>query len=280
MGGGGGSSGTTTQQSNSEAGPPSFLKPYLQQGIWDLNWEYDHNKYNVPGYYPGELVAPLSTQSQGAVNAATNLAGGNPATSAGVDSLTRFLRGDYTNPTTNPDYLKALQVSHQPYIDQFNKDVLPGITSTFSGAGRYGSGAMADTIDRATTNLNRTISDSDAKAGSDYYSTALQQMLQANGLVPGLSGALWQNVGGLGAAGQTVDQNRQAQDAAEQAKYNYNSNKQMNYIAQYLAMLNGGYPGGTNTGTTTGQSTQPTGDNTGQIIGGVASLAGTAAMFL
>src|SRR6185312_10952420 len=102
----------------------------------------------------------------------------------------------------------------------------------------------------------------DAQAGSQYYQNALGQQLQANGMAPQLNSSLLQNVAALGAAGQTVDQQRQAQDAAAQAAYNYNANAQMNYISQYLAMLNGGYPGGTNSGssftnTSTSQSGSP-----------------------
>lgn len=268
---GGGSSGTTYQQSQSESGPPSFLQPYLQNGIHDLVNYYNANP-NAPAYYSGETVAPLSSQSQAAVNMAGALASNNPTLSAANGALTRFLSGNYTNPLTNPDYQAALSASFQPEIDAFNQQILPGINSSYSSAGRYGSGARASAIDQATKTLDNSMSNAAAQAGANYYTNALGQQLQAAQSVPGINTANWQDVSGLGAAGQTVDQQRQAQDAAAQAAYNYNANAQMNYISQYLAMLNGGYPGGTTSGSgftnsTTTQSASPF----SQIMGGIGA---------
>lgn len=278
---GGGSSGTTYQQSQSESGPPSFLQPYLKQGIWDLAYQYQTHP-NAPAYYSGEAVAPLSTQSQQAVNAAGNLVSNNPVLPQAISSLNKFDSGAYVDPTTNPDYLNALAASHQPYIDQFNNQILPGVQSGFEGAGRYGSGANQNATQQALKTLGTTISNSDAQAGSNYYQQALGQQLQANSLAPQLNQALLGNVSALGAAGQTVDQNRQAQDAAAQAAYNYNSNAQMNYISQYLAMLNGGYPGGTNSGSGSAFSNQSSnGGLFGNILGGVGlGLQGASLIML
>ena len=84
---------------------------------------------------------------------------------------------------------------------------------------------------------------------------------------------------GLAAAGRTVDRQRQAQDAAAQAAYNYNANAQMNYIAQYLAMLNGSYPGGTTRGSGfTGTSTYQAGDPFSQVVGGIGALGSLLGM--
>jgi hypothetical protein len=272
--GGGGGQQQQYQTQQSSSGPPAFIQPALQSGINDLTNYYNSNK-TAPGYYSGETVAPLSTPSQGAVSAATGLAGNNPVTGAATSSLTNFLNGSYTNPLTNPDFQSALAASHQPYIDQFNNQILPGVQSGFEGAGRYGSGANQNATQQALKTLDTTINNSDATAGSNYYSQALQQMLGANAIAPSLNSSLWQNISGLGAAGQTVDQQRQAQDAAAQAAYNYNSNAQMNYISQYLSMLNGGYPGGETNSSGFAQSYQPT-NAFGGIMGGVTSGLGLA----
>jgi hypothetical protein len=273
--GGGGGQQQQYQQQQSSSGPPAFLQPYLQSGIADLAGQYNSTGKQAPAYYSGETVAPLSTQSQGAVNAATGLAGSNPVTGAATSSLTNFLNGSYTNPLTNPDFQSALAASHQPYIDQFNNQILPGVQSGFEGAGRYGSGANQNATQQALKTLDTTINNSDATAGSNYYSQAMQQMLGANAIAPSLNSSLWQNISGLGAAGQTVDQQRQAQDAAAQAAYNYNSNAQMNYISQYLSMLNGGYPGGETSSNGVATSYQPT-NAFGGIMSGVTSGLGLA----
>lgn len=260
MGGGGSSGGsgqTTYQTSQSSNAPPAYLQPFLQGGIQDLSNYYNAHT-TAPSYYSGETVAPLSAQSQGAVSNATSLANNNPTLSSANTALQGFINGNYVNPNTNPDFQSALAASHQPFIDQFNNQILPGIQSSMEGAGRYGSGANPNLVNQATKTLGTTISNADAQAGSQYYTNALGQQANAAAVgAPNLNAANWQNVAGLGAAGTTVDQQRQAQDTSNQSAYNYNANSQMNYISQYLAMLNGGYPGGESTGSSTGQSYQP-----------------------
>ena len=271
---GGGSSGTTWQQSQSESGPPAFLQPYLQNGINDLVNYYNAHP-NAPAYYSGETVAPLSTQSQAAIDRAGALAGNNPTLAAANGSLARFLNGSNVDPRANPDYQTALAASFQPAIDAFNSQILPGINASYSASGRYGSGARAGAIDRATKTLDNSLANAAATAGANYYTHALDQQLQAAQLAPGLNTANWQDVSGLAAAGRTVDRQRQAEDAAAQAAYNYNANAQMNYIAQYLAMLNAGYPGGTNRGSGfSNSSATRSASPFDQALGGIGALTG------
>lgn len=270
---GGGPQGTNASSQQSSSGPPAFLQPYLQGGIKDLNAYYGANP-TAPQYYSGETVAPLSTQSQGAVTGAANLAGNDPMLTSANSTLQDFINGKFTNPTTNPDFQAALSASHQPYIDQFNKQILPGIESTMEGAGRYGSGATPNLVDQATRTLNTTINNADAQAGSQYYTNAKGQQESAAAIgAPNVNTANWQNVAGLGAAGTTVDQQRQAQDTSSQAAYNYNSNAQMNYISQYLSMLNGGYPGGETTSSGTSSTYQPT-NTFSSLLGSGLGIAG------
>lgn len=270
---GSGSQGTNTSSQQSSSGPPAFLQPYLQQGIGQLAGYYANNP-TAPSYYSGETVAPLSPQSQGAVSGATSLAGSDPIVSGANSSLLNFINGSYVNPNTNPDFQGAIAASQQPVIDAFNHQVLPGIESTMEGAGRYGSGETPNLVDQATKTLGTTLSNAATLAGSQYYTNALGQEESADAVgAPNLNTANWQNVSGLGAAGTTVDQQRQAQDTSSQAAYNYNANAQPNYISQYLAMLNGGYPGGETNSTGTTSTYQP--QNTfSSLLGGGLGLAG------
>lgn len=271
LNGGGGGTQQTTQTQNSSSGPPEFLQTYLQNGVNDLV-NYYNNNHTAPAYYSGETVAPINaTQNQATagISGLTN----SPSLNAANGSLTNFVNGNYTNPTTNPDYQAALSASHQPYINQFNNQILPGVQGTFSAAGRYGSGAQQSAVGQAVNNLNTTINNADAQAGANYYTNALQQQLQANSLIPQVNSAQLQNYGALYNAGTQQQQTQQAQDASNQAAYNYNSNAQMNYISQYLAMLNGGYPGGTTSGTSYGTAYQPT-NTAGGIMGGITSGLG------
>jgi hypothetical protein len=271
LNGGGGQTSTQQQTQQSETGPPSYLQPYLKSAIQSVSDYYQQNP-NAPQYYSGETVAPLSGTTQNAISNATNWANNNPMLPGSAASLNKFTSGAYVDPTTNPDYLKALSASHQPYIDQFNNQILPGVQSGFEGAGRYGSGANQNATQQAVKNLDTTINNADAQAGSQYYQQALNQMLTANSLVPGANQAQLNNINAQSAAGTMIDQNRQAQDAAAQAAYNYNSNAYPNYMAQYMAILNGGYPGGSSSGTSTGTTYQPTNQLGGIMSGAMGGI--------
>lgn len=273
MSGGSTQGGTTYQQTSSSSEPPSFIQPMLKQALNNLSTYYAQNP-TAPAYYPGQTVADLSAPTTSAINQAGSLATSNPVTGASTDSLTKFLNGDYTNPLTNPDFQSALTASHQPYIDQFNTQIIPGITSQFAGSGRSGgSGLQQQFTQQALTNLNTTLGNADAQAGSKYYTDALQQMLAANGLVPGINSSLWQNVSGQGAAGSTLDNYNQAIIDAAMAKYNYNVNAPFDYVSKYVNILNGGYPGGNTTSSGSGTTYTPT-NQFGSILGSGLGLAG------
>ena len=77
----GGGQQTSKQQSTSETGPPSFIQPYLQQGVQDLAQLYQSNP-NAPAYYPGQTVADFSPQTSGSIGMASDLAANNPTLSA------------------------------------------------------------------------------------------------------------------------------------------------------------------------------------------------------
>lgn len=268
----GGGTGQSVTQQQSETGPPSFIQPYLQSAVGKLNNYYDNNP-NPPAYYGGETVAPINSTQQTAINNTADWANNNPLLPGSAASLNKFTSGAYVDPTTNPDYLKALSASHQPYIDQFNNQILPGVQSGFEGAGRYGSGANQNATTQAVNSLNTTINNADAQAGSNYYSQALGQMLSANSLIPGVNSAALANNSALLGAGTLQQQTQQSQDAAAQAAYNYNQNAYPNYIAQYMGLLNGGYPGGQSSMSGFQQSMQPT-NTAGGIMSGIMGGAG------
>lgn len=268
----GSSGGSNYQSQQSSSGPPAFLQPYLQGAIGDLSSYYNAHK-TAPAYYSGETVAPLSTQSQGAVNMASGLAGNNPTLTAANSQLTDTLNGKYLDPSQNPAYQGAIRAAIDPLTTQFMDQTIPGITSQFAGAGGTGSGIQHQLVDDATRAYGTGVGNAAYTAANNFYQGARTNQIQAAGLTPGINTSNWQDVSGLGAAGQTVDQQRQAQDVSNQAAYNYNANAQPNYISQYLSMLNGGYPGGETTTSGMAQGYQPT-NAFGSILGSGLGIAG------
>lgn len=275
MSGGGQSTQTTSTKNVNE--PPAFIKPYLQAGIGDLTNLYNSNK-TAPEYYPGQTVAPFSSTTESALSALEQRgANGSPLVSNAQGQLNDTISGNYLDPTTNPQFQAALTASNQPYIDQFMGTVLPGITSSFEGSGRTGSPAHQAAVDRAVTGLNRTISDSNTKAGADYFNTERGRQVAATTAAPTLANQDYVDINQQGLAGQARDNQSQALIDADVAKYNYDQNAQWDYINRYLASLNGGYPGGTSTGTGTTTGSRPN-DTFGQIFGAGTSLAGLGLM--
>lgn len=275
MSGGGGSSGgqQSYQQTKSSNEPPAFIQPYLKQGINDLSALYTGNP-TAPDYYPNSTVAPQSEFTRSAISALGNYGqNGGQYTDASGQMLTDTLNGKYLDPTSSPDYLKAIDASHQPYIDQFTKQIIPGITSAFEGSGRTGSGAHQAAVDQATTSLNRSIGDADAKTGAQYFTNARAQQLQAAGLIPQQTQADLAKINATGEAGDITDAYNQSKINEDVSRYNYNNNKQWDYISRYLGILNGGYPGGESTGSSYGYQPHQ-GGGFGSFFGPAMSLAG------
>lgn len=278
---GGGGSGSSLQTTKNVNEPPEYIKPMLQGGITDLNNLYMSRggAGGAPEYYPNATVAPQSTETQQAISRMTNRGLiGSPLVKAAQGQLSDTIGGKYLNPSTNPYFSDALRASLAPQTENFMSTVLPGINSTFSGSGRYGSGLHQDNVDRAVTSLNRSQADASVKAGADHFNTERGRQTESSGMSPILASMDYADIDQLAAAGQAQDNFAQSKIDADVAKYNYNQNKDWDYIARYMAMLNGGYPGGTTTSTGTTTSQMPGQDNTGQMIGAGTSLAGSAMM--
>jgi hypothetical protein len=236
----GGGQQTSKQETQSSNGPPAFIQPYLQGGIKDLQALYEGNK-TAPGYYPGSTVGPQSAQTQQAIDAlAARGANGSAVTQGAQGAITDTVNGKYLDPNTNPYFADALKASHQPYIDQFTSQVIPGLTSAFEGSGRTGSGLHQASVDSAVTGLNRTISDADAKAGAGYFDAERNRMIGASGMAPQIAATDYQDIAALGQAGQSKDAYGQAKINEDISRYNYDNNKQWDYISRYLGIMNGG----------------------------------------
>lgn len=278
MGGGGTTPSTTVQQTKQSNEPPSYIQPYLKKGIQDLTALYDRG--TAPGYYPGATVAAPSANTQAAMTALYERGvRGSPYGKSIMANLDETMGGKYLDVNANPWFQKALAAGFRPQTEQFMQEVLPGLEGRFALSGRYGSGAHTGTTDRAVDSLNRAQADAAAKASSGAYDAERSRMLTAAGtaagLFPQLQAADYQDIEAMGQAGAGWDRQNQARIDADIARYNYDSNKDWNYINRYLASLNAGYPGGEMNGTMRGSampSTNPSQDMWNTILKG-ASVA-------
>ena len=285
MGGGGQTPSTTVQQTKQSNEPPSYIQPYLHKGIQGLTGLYDQG--TAPGYYPGTTVAAPSANTQAALSALYERgATGSPYGKSIMANLGETMGGKYLDVDANPYFQKALAAGFRPQNEQFMQEVLPGLDGRFAGSGRYGSGAHTGTTDRALDSLNRAQADAAAKASSGTYEAERSRMLgaagTAAGLFPQLQAADYQDINAMGQAGAGWDRYNQSLIDSDIARYNYDANKDWNYINRYLASLNAGYPGGEMNGTVRGSampSTNPTSDTLNAIFKGAGLGLSALSMF-
>lgn len=244
---------TKTKQTQ-VAEPWAPIKPYLTGAFGDAERMYQQG---APGYFPGQTVAPMSGYTrqsfEGMANRAMN---GNPLMGQSSSEVGRILSGDYLDPNNNPGFQGALSAAVRPVTDAFRNEVMPGIDSSFSSAGRYGSGMQGQAYSNASHNLARGIGDISSNMAFKNYGMERGNMLNALGMAPALAAEDWKNLSMLGLAGQGLEGYDQRLIDAERERYNYNANKDMAYTQNYIGML-GGPPPVTTTGTTTTKTPAP-----------------------
>lgn len=244
--GGGGDQKTTTTSS-----PWKPLQQPLQAGYQDLQNEW---KGGAPSYYPGQTVAPQSGWTQQALQAQAGRAmQGSPLNAAAQGNLTQTLNGDYLN-AGNPYFQNAMNAAIRPITQQYEQTVMPGLDSTFSAAGRYGSGAHQSAANTGYQNYMQAIGDTAGNMAYQNYGDERARQMQGMLMAPSLANQDYYDINQLGASGSALDQFNQQNVNADIERFNYNQNKDFDWTSKYLGILTGN-PYGTQT--TTGQQPSP-----------------------
>lgn len=204
-GGGDGSQQSFQQQSShSESSPNPFVQGMLKGitgHVYDLYTKMPYSNpmpdasANTRGYWSGAQSYGTTGMGGGAVNAARdNLAAGT-------------LRGDYLNLQNNPYFQDSIKYAQQPVIDAFNDQVLPGIGSMFSGAGRtpQAGGASGKLVENAVDSLGRNLAGAATTAGNQAYQFERGQQGAMQSMLPQLQGMDLARLGFMGQAGQAQD---------------------------------------------------------------------------
>jgi len=160
------------------------LAPYLQMGLQRAERLFFGEPQ--PSLYPGQMYVSPSQQTEQALAMQEQLASAaSPFISAGqqgyLSSLGQigqtaaggFLQG-------NPYQQAMIQAAARPLTQQYGEQIVPGIASLYSKAGRYGSGAMERALGGATEAYGRALGDVSANiVGQDYArERQLQQQAQ------------------------------------------------------------------------------------------------------
>lgn len=115
----------------------------------------------APQFYPEATYIPASSETETGLAGITAAAQqGSPIANAGQQEFYNTLQGGYLSPDSNPFLQQTINAATRPITQQYQEAVVPGINSTFSLAGRYGSDAQVSAQNRALdtylTNLGET----------------------------------------------------------------------------------------------------------------------------
>lgn len=158
------------------------LRPYLELGLRAAEQQF---LQNVPQFFPGQTYVSPSQQTLDALAAQEQIARQAPATlQAAQESYMRGLGGLGATASGaflagNPFQQQMIQAATRPIMQQFEEQTLPGIASGFSGAGRYGSGAMERALGRATESTARAIGDVSTNIAFQDYGAERGRQQQA-----------------------------------------------------------------------------------------------------
>ena len=159
------------------------LSPYLQMGLQRAQQLFFGAQ---PQMFQGQTYVSPSAQTEQALAQQEALATGAQPTLQAAQQAYQSSLGQI-GPTAAGGFLQGspyreamVQAATRPLTQQFGEQVLPGVASLYSRAGRYGSGAMERALGGATEAYGRALGDVSANiVGKDYASErGLQQQAQ------------------------------------------------------------------------------------------------------
>ena len=197
-GGGGGSSGTVNTQVN----PPSYAMPFLEYGLAQAKDRYTSD---MPSYYPNSTTVGFAPESEMALNMQRDRAlDPNSLTAQSQNVIQQNLSG------TNP----LMSMAFKPVIDT--------VTSQFSKAGRYGSGANQGAMSSALAPYAYQAQQDALKLAPTYQNLDAQQLAQVG-------------------ASREADAMAQLQDNMN--RFNYEQNVDDQKLKNYMSLVGGGTVG-------------------------------------
>lgn len=250
-GGGGGGTQKTVQKSEPWEGQKPFLSDVYSQA-------QSLYRQSGPRYYPYSTVAPYDDYRKLAdeltVNAATPAALG--MMNQGRYGLTTMLGA--TDVLSNPFFHSALNASLSPVVNTYQREILPGITSTAEEIGAYSNTRLPLVRAQAAQDALQSMLNTAAQFGSTAYGQGLQATGQAAGLIPQYMQAAFMPYDIIGKIGATRQAQTQAEINDAVKRFEYYEHLPYAKLAEYANTIGDTSPGGT-----TFTKTKGGGDNTG-----------------
>jgi hypothetical protein len=243
-----------------------------------------------PELYPGQMFVGPSAQTETALTQMEQLAGAaapfykeaSAGVTAGLEGLRKTAAGSFLGGATfknaageDVNYRDALiSAATRPLTQQFTEEVMPGIQSTFSRAGRFGSGAQGAVTGRATEGFTRALGDVTSRiAAEDYARERAFQEAATRDVISGASnlGNVFSSFLAPSTALANVGAQREAissQPLAESMRrFEYTQNLPQDQFAKYMASIYGSPLGAASA------APQMQGSSTLQNIGGLFNVA-------
>lgn len=236
------------QATKTTTSPWKEQQPYLLSGFEQAKTLSQQPKE----WYPFATTVPFSRETSQALDMAGQRAlAGSDLTRAAQSEIGKTIGGAYLDPTTNPAFQKAAQ------------GIQAQVGGMYSGAGRYGSGAMANQANEALSNL----------AASTYAGERANQ-LNAAQMAPALAQSDYFDTGQLANVGAVREGQAAKELAANVQKFDFGQNEADQRLNQYLQRVQGNY-GGVTVNNPGGKGGSPILQGLGtaaQVAGGAGSL--------
>jgi hypothetical protein len=191
--------------------------------------------------YTDQRYADLTTPQLQGIDLATQRAlTGSATNQAAEGALNQFIQGGNTNPYLDAMYGQAAGNMTKAY----EQSVLPGVNSSFSLAGRYGSNAHQTAVDNASDTLGQNLGNLATSMYGGAYDQDRARQMQAIGMAPQFGNLAYQDASQLLNAGQILqDQAQNPMDFAYQ-QFSEEQNKPYKDLAA-MAGVFGSNLGGT-----------------------------------
>lgn len=257
------------------------IAPYLTEALGRARQLFLQGQ--APQLYPGQMYVSPSQQTLTALSRAEQLASRAPILEEGqtafqkaMGQATKVAEGEYVKESP---YLQAqLSAALRPLRQQFTEQIIPGISSQFSKAGRYGSGAMeratsgaTEAFTRATGDITANIAGQQFQQERAYQQAAIPQLAQFGAMAPQFYQTQFmpiQQLAQVGAQREAISA-QPLQEAMQ--RYQYSQQLPYQQLSGYLSSIYGS-PLGSLTATPQQQGNAFLGN-----LGSVLNIAGTAA---
>lgn len=234
--------GTRTQTTTQETAPWAAQQPYLADLFKRAHTQLQQNP-GGPQFFPGQTVADLGPDIQGAVNYARNFAG------SGAQAVSGQAQQTYLDLLRAPDVVNsqifsdAANAAIRPVVRQFNETVLPNIRNNAVSAGQYGGSRQAIAEGIASDRLQQNTLDTTSRMALEALLSGQRTATQAVALYPQAQGAMLAPTNVLEGVGQLNRAYQQALIDEQMARWSQQQMGPYQALQQYQNFITGNFGG-------------------------------------